>query len=96
MSKTALGPMQLPIQWVPGFFSGRESSPGVKLVTHICFVVESKNEWSYTSNSPICFHSLDRVNSLTMTKIGAWSKNHTEITNKMPRFVWTERRIVKY
>jgi hypothetical protein len=52
-SRTALGPTQPPIQWVPGAFSlgvkwlGREadhSSPSS---------AEVKNAWSYTSISPI-------------------------------------------
>jgi hypothetical protein len=47
-SRTALGPTQPPIQWVPGTLS-----LGKKLTTHFHLVPRWKNEWSYTSTPPI-------------------------------------------
>jgi hypothetical protein len=43
-SRTALGPTQPPVQWIP-----RALSLGVKLTIHLRLVPRSKNEWSYTS-----------------------------------------------
>ena len=50
-----------------------EKRPGRKVNHAHLSIFKGKNEWSYTSTSPICFHSVDRVISLRMTKIGVWS-----------------------
>jgi hypothetical protein len=52
-SRLALWPTQPPIQWVRGAFSWGLSDRSVKLTTHLHLVPRSKNEWSYTSSSPI-------------------------------------------
>jgi hypothetical protein len=49
--RQALGSTQPPIQWVLGVLS-----LGVKLTTHLHLVSRLKNEWSYTSTSPIHLH----------------------------------------
>jgi len=58
MSRLVLGPTQPSIQWVLEFFPGCKvnlSLPSAKV----------KNEWIYTSVSPVCFHDVDRENPFT-------------------------------
>jgi hypothetical protein len=57
-SRTALGPTQPPIQWVPRALSLGDKRPGVKLTTHLHLVLRSKNEWSYISTPPIRLRKL--------------------------------------
>jgi hypothetical protein len=57
-SRTALGPTQLPIQWVTGALS-----LGVKRLGHeadhsLLSTGKMKNEWSYTSPPPIRLHGV--------------------------------------
>jgi hypothetical protein len=52
VSRTALGPTQPPIQWIP-----RALSLG-KLTTHLLLVPRSKNVWIYTSTPPIRLHGV--------------------------------------
>jgi hypothetical protein len=58
VSRTALGPTQPPIQWVPAALSLGVKRPqcGVKLTTHSHLMLRSKNEWSYISTPPIRLH----------------------------------------
>jgi hypothetical protein len=56
-SKTALGPTQLPIQWVPGALSLGVKRPG-READHTQLVPRSKNEWNYTSTPPIILHGV--------------------------------------
>jgi len=57
-----LEPMQSPVKWVPGFFSGG-SLPGREVDRSPQSSSEVKNEWSYSSTPPpICFHGVDRDN----------------------------------
>jgi hypothetical protein len=51
--RTALGPVQPPIRWVPGAPSLGVKRPGHELTTHLHLVQRSKNDWSYTSTPPI-------------------------------------------
>jgi len=52
-SRPALGPIQAPIQWVPGV-----KRPGCKAGHSHQPSAEVKNAWSYTSSLPISLHSL--------------------------------------
>jgi hypothetical protein len=58
VSRTALGPAQPPIQWVPGALSlevkrlGREADHSPPNSTEV------KNAWSYTSTPPIRLHGV--------------------------------------
>jgi hypothetical protein len=54
-SRTALGPTQPPIQWVPGALSLGVKRPGRK-ADHSPPSAEVKNAWSYTSTPPIRLH----------------------------------------
>jgi hypothetical protein len=52
-SRTALGPTQPPIQWVPGALSLGVKRPGREADHSPHLVPRLKNEWSYTSTPPI-------------------------------------------
>ena len=39
---------------------GGSSSWGVKLTTLLCLVPRFKQEWSFTSVHPVCYHGVDR------------------------------------
>jgi hypothetical protein len=85
-SRTALGPTQPPINWVPGALSWGWSGRGVKLTIHLHLVPRSKNEWSYTSTPPIRLHGVVFSSStgITLTfpifgleKVDRWNPTRT-------------------
>jgi hypothetical protein len=56
LSRTALGPTQPPVQWVPVVLSpGLKCGRGVTLTTHPHLVPRSRMSRSYTSSPPIAF-----------------------------------------
>jgi hypothetical protein len=47
------------LKWVSGFFQGKKlPKRDTDISSHS--TVQVKNEWSCTSNPPICFHGVDR------------------------------------
>jgi hypothetical protein len=54
-SRTALGPTQLPIQWVPGALSLGVKRPGREADHSPPSSAELKTEWSYTSTPQYAF-----------------------------------------
>jgi hypothetical protein len=50
VSRPALGPTQLPVQWVPVVLSGLKSGRGVKVTTHLHLVPRSVMSRSYISS----------------------------------------------
>jgi hypothetical protein len=56
-SRTALGPTQPPIQWVPGTLSLGVKGPG-REGDHSPPSSAEVNAWSYTSTPPICLHGV--------------------------------------
>jgi hypothetical protein len=57
-SRTALGPTQAPIQWVPGALSLEVKWPGREADHSPPSSAEVKNAWSYTSTPPVRFHGV--------------------------------------
>jgi hypothetical protein len=57
-SRTALGPTQPPIQWVPGALSLGVKWPGCEADHSPPSSAEAKNAWSYTSTPPIRLHGV--------------------------------------
>jgi hypothetical protein len=55
VSRPALGPTQLPIQWVPGAHSLGVKRPGREADHSLPFSAEIKNAWIYTSIPPYTF-----------------------------------------
>jgi hypothetical protein len=58
-SRPALGPIQPPIQWVPGALSLGVKRPVREADHSPPSSAEVKNAWSYTSTSPIRLHGLE-------------------------------------
>jgi hypothetical protein len=58
VSRTALGPTQPPIQWVPGALSLGVKRPGREADHSPPSSAEAKNAWSYTSISSIRLHGV--------------------------------------
>jgi hypothetical protein len=58
VSRTALGPTQPPIQWVPGALSLGVKWPGREADHSPPSSAEVKNAWSYTSTLPIRLHGV--------------------------------------
>jgi hypothetical protein len=54
-SRTALGPTQLPIKWVPGALSLGINRPGHEANHSLPSSAEVKNSWSYTSTPQYVF-----------------------------------------
>jgi hypothetical protein len=52
-SRTALGPIQPPIQWVPGALFMGVKRPGREANHQLLSSAEFKEAWRYTSNRPI-------------------------------------------
>jgi hypothetical protein len=58
-SRTALGPTQPPIQWLPGvLYPGVKRGRGVMLTTHPHLVPRLSMNSSYTSSPPMCLHGI--------------------------------------
>jgi hypothetical protein len=57
-SRTALGPTQPPIQWVPWTLSLGVKRPGLEADHSLPSSAEVKNDWSYTSTPPIRLHGV--------------------------------------
>jgi hypothetical protein len=57
-SRAVLGPIQPPIQWVPGALSPRVKQVGREGDHSLPSSVEVKNAWSYTSTPPYVFMAL--------------------------------------
>jgi hypothetical protein len=57
-SRTALGPTQLPIQWVPGVLCREVKRPGSEADHSSPSSAEVKNAWSYTSTPSIRLHGV--------------------------------------
>jgi hypothetical protein len=60
-SRTALGPTQPPIQWVPGGLSLGVKRPGREADHSPPSSAEVKNAWSYTFTPPIRLHGVVRL-----------------------------------
>jgi hypothetical protein len=58
VSRTALGPTQPPIQWVPGALSLGIKQPERQADHLPPSTAEVKNAWSYTSIPPIRLHGV--------------------------------------
>jgi hypothetical protein len=58
VSRTALGPTQPPIKWVPGALSLGVKRPGREADHSLPSSAEVKNAWSYTSTPPIRLHGV--------------------------------------
>jgi hypothetical protein len=70
MSRPALGPTQLPVQWVTRVFILLEGGGGVKWPGHVAersppSRAEDKSEWSFTSPPPVCLFGMHRYNVIT-------------------------------
>jgi len=62
MPVPALGPTQLPNQWVLGVVSWSKVTRVLPLNHSLPSGVEVDNEWSSTSIPPICLHGVDMDN----------------------------------
>jgi hypothetical protein len=58
VSRTALGPTQPPMQWVPGALSLEVKRPGREADYSPPSSAEVKSAWSYTSTLPMCLHGV--------------------------------------
>jgi len=58
MSRLALGPTQLPIQWGPGALSTGVKQPGHEADHSPPSSADIENMWSYTSTPPILLHGM--------------------------------------
>jgi hypothetical protein len=62
VSRPALGPIQSPVQWVPGFLSpGLKRGRGVTLITHLHLVPKSRMSRSYISSPPSAFLACSEI-----------------------------------
>jgi hypothetical protein len=69
-SRTALGPTQPPIQWVPGALSLGVKRPGLEAVHSLPSSAEVKNAWSYTSTPQMAWCLAKHRDNFTFTLQG--------------------------
>jgi len=65
-SRPVLGPIQPPIQWVPGTLSLGVKRPGSEADYSFPPSAEVKNEWTNTSTSPIRLHGVVLRDNFTL------------------------------
>jgi hypothetical protein len=81
-SRTALGPTQPPIQWVPGVLSLGVKRQGSEADHSHPSNAEVKNEWSYTSTPPIRLHGVVLSYIYTYSTKACFEILHTSVASE--------------